>query len=178
MGGGRHRLPQRWRPLGGSAAPVLRHAGQDRQLPAGGVGQRRYRAGQLPAGLAVVPARELGRRSPAALVLPPARAGAAPAQVAAGVGHARRARGVGSSPTGAGRRLGRWEVGEFRSGLDDRQIGYVVQVKADTSAYPEQTPPTVTPSTGRVGVPGRATATSPARSPSSPWRPGRRPAWS
>jgi SRSO17 transposase len=70
------------------------------------------------------------------------------------------------------------EVGEFRSGLDDRQIGYVVQVKADTSAYPEQTPPTVTPSTGRVGVPGRATATSPARSPSSPWRPGRRPAWS
>jgi SRSO17 transposase len=31
---------------------------------------------------------------------------------------------------------------------------------------------------GGVGVPGRATATSPARSPSSPWRPGRRPAWS
>jgi SRSO17 transposase len=41
------------------------------------------------------------------------------------------------------------EVGEFRSGLDDRQIGYVVQVKADTSAYPEQTRPTVTPYTGR-----------------------------
>jgi SRSO17 transposase len=31
------------------------------------------------------------------------------------------------------------EVGEFRQGLEDRQIGYVVQVKADTSAYPEQT---------------------------------------
>ena len=30
------------------------------------------------------------------------------------------------------------EVGEFRQGLDDREIGYVVQVKADTSAYPEQ----------------------------------------
>ena len=29
------------------------------------------------------------------------------------------------------------EVGEFRQGLDDRQIQYVVQVKADTSAYPE-----------------------------------------
>ena len=28
------------------------------------------------------------------------------------------------------------EVGEFRQGLDDREIGYVVQVKADTSAYP------------------------------------------
>ena len=41
----------RWGP-----APVLGHAGQDRQLPAGGVGQRRHCAGQLPAGLAVVPA--------------------------------------------------------------------------------------------------------------------------
>jgi SRSO17 transposase len=41
------------------------------------------------------------------------------------------------------------EVGEFRQGLDDRQIGYVVQVKADTSAYPEQTRPTVAPYTGR-----------------------------
>jgi SRSO17 transposase len=68
------------------------------------------------------------------------------------------------------------EVGEFRQGLDDREIGYVVQVKADTSAYPEQTPPTVTPSTGRVGVPGRGIATGRPRSPSSPWRPGRRPA--
>ena len=41
------------------------------------------------------------------------------------------------------------EVGEFRQGLDDRQIPYVVQVKADTSAYPEQTRPTVAPYTGR-----------------------------
>ena len=41
------------------------------------------------------------------------------------------------------------EVGEFRQGLDDRQIPYVVQVKADTSAYPEQTHPTVAPYTGR-----------------------------
>ena len=41
------------------------------------------------------------------------------------------------------------EVGEFRSGLDDRQIPYVVQVKADTSAYLEQVRPTVAPYTGR-----------------------------
>jgi SRSO17 transposase len=41
------------------------------------------------------------------------------------------------------------EVGEFRQGLDDRDIRYVVQVKADTSAYPEQTRPTVAPYTGR-----------------------------
>jgi SRSO17 transposase len=34
-------------------------------------------------------------------------------------------------------------------GLDDRQIPYVVQVKADTSAYPEQVRPTVAPYTGR-----------------------------
>jgi SRSO17 transposase len=41
------------------------------------------------------------------------------------------------------------EVGEFRAGLDDRQIPYVVQVKADTSAYPEQVRPTTAPSPGR-----------------------------
>jgi SRSO17 transposase len=41
------------------------------------------------------------------------------------------------------------EVGEFRAGLDDRQIPYVVQVKTDTSAYPEQASPTVAPYSGR-----------------------------
>jgi SRSO17 transposase len=41
------------------------------------------------------------------------------------------------------------EVGKFRQGLDDRGIPYVVQVKADTSAYPEQARPTVAPYTGR-----------------------------
>src|SRR5215204_1688811 len=41
------------------------------------------------------------------------------------------------------------EVGEFRQGLDDRGIGYVVQVKADTSAYLEQVRPTTAPFTGR-----------------------------
>lgn len=41
------------------------------------------------------------------------------------------------------------EVGEFRQGLEDRQLGYVVQVRADTSAYPEQVRPTTAPYTGR-----------------------------
>ena len=41
------------------------------------------------------------------------------------------------------------DVGEFRQGLDDRQIGYVVQVKGDTSAYPEPTRPEQLPYQGR-----------------------------
>jgi SRSO17 transposase len=41
------------------------------------------------------------------------------------------------------------EVGSFRQGLDDRQLSYVVQVKADTSAYPEQVRPTTAPYAGR-----------------------------
>ncbi len=41
------------------------------------------------------------------------------------------------------------EVGQFRAGLDDRQIRYVVQVKADTSAYPEQVHPTIAAHKGR-----------------------------
>lgn len=41
------------------------------------------------------------------------------------------------------------EVGEFRAGLDARQILYVVEVRSDTSAYPEQVRPTVAPHKGR-----------------------------
>jgi SRSO17 transposase len=40
------------------------------------------------------------------------------------------------------------EVGEFRWGLDGRQIAYVVEVRSDTSAYPEQVHPTVAPHKG------------------------------
>jgi SRSO17 transposase len=70
------------------------------------------------------------------------------------------------------------EVGEFRQGLDDRQIPYVVQVKADTSAYPSRLVRRSRRTRARVAVPGRATATSPPCSGSSPWQPGCRPAWS
>jgi SRSO17 transposase len=41
------------------------------------------------------------------------------------------------------------EVGRFRGGLDARQIPYVVEVRADTSAYPEQVRPSVAPHKGR-----------------------------
>jgi SRSO17 transposase len=41
------------------------------------------------------------------------------------------------------------EVGQFRQGLDDRQIPYVVQVRADTSAYPEHVHPITAPYSGR-----------------------------
>jgi SRSO17 transposase len=41
------------------------------------------------------------------------------------------------------------EVGELRWGLDVRQVAYVVEVRADTSAYPEQVRPTVAPYSGK-----------------------------
>jgi SRSO17 transposase len=41
------------------------------------------------------------------------------------------------------------EVGEFRAGLDARQVAYVVEVQAATSAYPEHVRPSVAPYTGR-----------------------------
>jgi SRSO17 transposase len=41
------------------------------------------------------------------------------------------------------------EVGEFRGGLEARQVSYVLEVRADTSAYPEQVRPTVAPHKGR-----------------------------
>jgi SRSO17 transposase len=41
------------------------------------------------------------------------------------------------------------EVGEFRGGLDTRGVPYVVEVRADTSAYPEQVHPTAVPYSGK-----------------------------
>jgi SRSO17 transposase len=41
------------------------------------------------------------------------------------------------------------DVGRFRWGLDARQLPYVVEVRSDTSAYPEQVRPTVAPHKGR-----------------------------
>jgi SRSO17 transposase len=41
------------------------------------------------------------------------------------------------------------EVGEFRGGLEARQIPYVVEVRSDTSAYPEQVHPTAAPYSGK-----------------------------
>jgi SRSO17 transposase len=41
------------------------------------------------------------------------------------------------------------EVGTFRGGLEARQVPYVVEVRADTSAYPEQVRPTAAPYAGK-----------------------------
>jgi SRSO17 transposase len=41
------------------------------------------------------------------------------------------------------------EVGEFRGGLDDRQVPYVVEVRADTSAYREHVHPVAAPYAGK-----------------------------
>jgi SRSO17 transposase len=41
------------------------------------------------------------------------------------------------------------EVGQFRWGLDARQVPYVVEVRSDSSAYPEQVRPSVAPHKGR-----------------------------
>jgi hypothetical protein len=41
------------------------------------------------------------------------------------------------------------DAGEVRQGLDDREVGDVVQVKADTRAYPGQTRPETLPDQGR-----------------------------
>ena len=41
------------------------------------------------------------------------------------------------------------EVGEFRAGLDARQLRDVVEVRADTSAYPEQVHPVAAPYAGK-----------------------------
>jgi SRSO17 transposase len=151
VGGGRHRLPQRRHLFGGGAAPVLGHAGQDGQLPAGRVSQRRGRAGQLPVGLAAVYARGLGRgrHGGAAGGLPGARLGAAPAKWQLALDMVDELAVWGLVPPVLVSDAGYGEVGEFRQGLDDRQIPYVVQVKADTSAYPEPVRPTTAPYRGR-----------------------------
>jgi SRSO17 transposase len=41
------------------------------------------------------------------------------------------------------------EVGEFRGGLDARQLPYVVEVRSDTSAYPEHVHPVAAPYAGK-----------------------------
>jgi SRSO17 transposase len=46
------------------------------------------------------------------------------------------------------------EVGEFRGGLEARQVPYVVEVRSDTSAYPQQVRPTTAPHKGRGRRPG------------------------
>ena len=70
------------------------------------------------------------------------------------------------------------DVGCFRQGLDDRQIPMWCRSRATPPPTPNRLVRRSRRTPGGVAGPGSATATSPARSSSSPWRPGRRPAWS
>jgi SRSO17 transposase len=47
------------------------------------------------------------------------------------------------------------QVGAFRAGLDARQLAYVVEVRADTSAYPEHVHPVAAPYSGKGRRPRR-----------------------
>jgi DDE superfamily endonuclease len=69
------------------------------------------------------------------------------------------------------------EIGEFRGGLDVRQVSYVVQVKADTSAYPEQVRPTLAPYTGRGRRPQPCCRDKPSSVKHLASKPGSAPAW-
>jgi hypothetical protein len=180
VGGGRHRLPQGRPVLGGRAAPVLGDAGQDRQLPARRVGQRRLRAGELPAELAAVLAGILGRRCDGhpASRLPPPGCCSSSAEVAAGVGHAGRAGRLGAFAAGAASRLWLRRDRRVPRRADTREIPCVVEVRSATSAYAEQVRPTTAPYIGKGRRPRRATTTSHPRWPAWRSKPGSRPVWS
>jgi SRSO17 transposase len=61
------------------------------------------------------------------------------------------------------------EVGEFRLGLEQCQLAYVVQVPATISAYPQQVAPQTLPYAGRGSHPSRVPAGRARRYPSWCW---------
>lgn len=145
-------------PRGG--APVFGDAGQGRELPDRRVRQRRHRPRVVPAGLAPVPARVMGRhlpghhrrggegRGPAAEGADPGHR-VAPVEVGTSPGDDRRNRCLWApSALGAhGCRL-RGECAPFRTGLTGRGIAYVAAVKPDTSIRREERAPALMDYTG------------------------------
>src|SRR6266508_2670907 len=130
VGGGRHRLSQGRLVLGGGAAPVFGHAGQDWRLflpdrwDEDAMASRRA-ACHLP--------EQVHHRPKWQLVLDMLDELA----------------GFKLHPPVLLADSGYGEVGEFRGGLDARQIPYVVEVRSDTSAYPKHVRPTIAPHKGR-----------------------------
>jgi SRSO17 transposase len=149
VGGGRHRLPQGRRPLGRGAAPVLRDLGKTANCQLGVSVNAVTEQASCPLdwGLFLPEAWEGDTIRRAACHLPDSVHHRPKWQLVLGMVDELGTWGL--VPPVLVADAGYGAVGEFRAGLDDRQIGYVVQVKADTSAYPEQTRPTVAPYTGR-----------------------------
>jgi SRSO17 transposase len=70
------------------------------------------------------------------------------------------------------------DVGEFRQGLDDRQIPMWCRSKPTPAPTPSRCGPPRRRMPGGVAARGPVTASGPARSRSSPWPPAPPPAWS
>jgi SRSO17 transposase len=68
------------------------------------------------------------------------------------------------------------EVGQFRQGLDDRQIPMWCRSRPTPAPTLSTCTPSPRPTAGGAAAHGRATASGPARSSSWPWTPGSRPA--
>jgi SRSO17 transposase len=151
VGGGRHRLPQRRHALSGGAAPVLGRAGQEGQLPAGVSVNAVTQQASCPLDWRLfVPERwdepAMATRRTAC-------------HLPQGVHHRPKWQlvldmldelaGWDLSPPVLLADSAYGEVGCFRGGLDARQVPYVVEVHADTSAYPEQVHPVAAPYLGK-----------------------------
>ena len=92
---------------------------------------------QLPTHVAPLPAARLGRGCPASRQGASAGEGAPPTEVAAGLGDAHELRGgLAALPIVADAGYG--EITAFRAALEERELAYVVEVKAATSAYAPQ----------------------------------------
>ena len=179
LGGRRHRDRQGRQALAGGEAPVLGHAGQDRQLPDHGLGARGRRAGHAAAWLGAVPARgvvrdrERRRKAKIPEAVGFRRSRSSPSRSAS---RRPRGRSRGADP----RRLRLRRRHAFRTGWAELELEYVLAVAAETSVYGPETTFAVPPRKGTVGRP--RTVAHPDRKPESvrslaerlPARPGRR----
>ena len=159
-------FPKFGRRLGRGGAPVLRGAGQGRQLPDRGLDQRRDRRGVLSARLAPVHAGGVGCRTPSAGPRRTSPRSVAPrSEVEARARDDRRA-----ARMGAGGDSRCWPTAataispSSEQGLEARELDYVVQVKGNASAYASGRPCPSEPAYGGSGRPPSAALPRQARS--------------
>ncbi|WUA48017.1 transposase [Streptomyces sp. NBC_01367] len=143
VGGGRHRFPQRRHRITRGVPAVLGHVGQGRQLPDRRQCPRRFRYGLVPAVLAAVPARSWDR---------PEMAGRRKACRIPDTEHHRpkwelalemldELAGTGLRPAALVADTGCSATADFRHGLEDRGLAYVLQVKGEMTAHGQDTEP-------------------------------------